>query len=333
MNATEFVVSAPPHIHSVYSVRRLMLGLFASLLPVLAAAFWAFGLDALRVAGIALVSAAVWELLLQRVFGKPFSLTDGSAFAYGLLFAMLLPATAPWWLIAVGTLLLLLLGKHLYGGLGCNPFNGILIAYAALMLSYPGLMQDFPAPTAEDIMTESPPLVELKDKGPEDAAEAFPLAELFFGSHKVTGALGEVSPLAVLVGGIFLIATRTIPWVVPAAFLAGLTALAGLFRVLDPETYASPVFHLLAGGAFLAAFMIAPDWPTSPVTRPGRIVYGLIGGALAFAIRAWSQWPEGAYFGVFLASLATPLLDRLRPTVFGARFTRRRPVRHRPTGV
>lgn len=333
MNAPEFVVSAPPHIHSVYSVRRLMIGLFVSLLPVLAAAFWAFGLDALRVAGIALVSAAVWELLLQRIFGKPLTLADGSALAYGLLFAMVLPPTSPWWLVAVGTLVLLLLGKHLYGGLGCNPFNGILIAYAALMLSYPGLMQDYPPPTAEDIMTESPPLVELKDKGPEDAAAAFPIAELFYGSRKVTGAIGEISPLAVLVGGIFLIATRTIPWTIPAAFLAGLATLAGLFWFLDPETYASPLFHLLTGGAFLAAFMIAPDWPTSPVTRAGRIAYGLLGGLLAFAIRAWSQWPEGAYFGVFLASLATPLLDRLRPAVFGARFTRRRPVRHRPAGV
>ncbi len=333
MNAPAFVVSAPPHVHSAYSVRRLMFALFASLLPALAAAFWAFGLDALRVAGIAVVSAGAWDLLLQRVFGKPLSLTDGSAAAYGLLFAMLLPATAPWWLIAVGTLVLLLLGKHVYGGLGCNPFNGILIAYAALMLSYPGLMQDFPAPTAEDIMTESAPLVELKDKGPEDAAEAFPLAELFFGSRKVTGALGEISPLAVLAGGILLIATRTIPWVIPAAFFAGLAALAGLFRFLDPETYASPLFHLLAGGAFLGAFMIAPDWPTSPVTRTGMLCYGLLAGALTFAIRAWSQWPEGTYFGVFLASLATPLLDRLRPTVFGARFTRRRPVRHRPAGV
>lgn len=333
MNAPDFVVSAAPHIHSAYTVRRLMLASIAAMLPPLAAGFWAFGPDALRVAAIAVASAAAWDLVLQRIFGKPLSIADGSAAAYGLLFALLLPASAPWWLVCVGTLVLLLLGKHVYGGLGCNPFNGVLIAYAALMLSYPGLMQDFPVPTAEDIMTESAPLVELKDKGPEDAEAAFPLAELFAGSRKVTGAIGEISPLAVLAGGLFLIATRTIPWIIPAAFLAGLAGLSGLFRLLDPETYASPLFHLLAGGAFLSAFLIAPDWPTSPVTRAGRIGYGLLAGALAFAIRTWSQWPEGAYFAVFLASLLTPLLDRLRPAVFGARFTRRRPVRHRPAGL
>lgn len=320
MKQPEFVVSVWPHIHSGNSVRNLMLHLIIALLPTVAAAFLVFGADTLRVVAIAMGSAVFWDAVLQKLFKRSLSIGDLSAAAGGLVFAMLLPATVPWWAIVTGTLVMLLLGKHVYGGLGCNPFNGVLIAYVALLLSYPGLVGDAPVPTSDRMMTQNSPLVELKDKGAEYLDETFPLPDLFLGSTLITGTIGEISKLALLVGGLFLVLRRKISWVIPAGFLAGLAGFATLFWLINPETYANPLFHLLAGGSLLAAFFLATDWTTSPVTQAGMALFGLACGVMTVVIRLWSQWPEGAYFAVFMVSMLTPLFDKLRPKVFGSKF-------------
>ncbi|MFO7706887.1 MAG: RnfABCDGE type electron transport complex subunit D [Desulfobacterales bacterium] len=326
MNTPEFVVSERPHLHSGNSVRSMMLHLIIALIPAVAASLLVFGVDTLRVVAIAMVSAVFWDALLQKIFKRSLSIGDWNAAAGGLVFAMLMPATVPWWVVVLGTLVMLLLGKHVYGGLGCNPFNGVLIAYVALLLSYPGLVGDVPAPTSDRMMTENPPLVELREKGAEFLDETFPLQDLFMGSTLITGAIGEISKLALLVGGLFLILRRKISWIIPAGFLAGLAGFATIFWLTDPDTYASPLFHLLAGGSLLAAFFLVTDWTTSPVTKTGMALFGLLCGVMTMAIRLWSQWPEGAYFAVFMVSMLTPFFDKLRPKAFGSKFGGQRPV-------
>lgn len=326
MKRPEFVVSDWPHIHSGNSVRNLMLHLIIALIPAVAASFLVFGVDTLRVVAIAMVSAVFWDALLQKIFNRSLSIGDWNAAAGGLLFAMLMPVTVPWWVVVLGTLVMLLLGKHVYGGLGCNPFNGVIIAYVALLLSYPGAVADCPVPTSDSIMTENPPLVELREKGAEFLGETFPLQDLFLGSTLITGTIGEISKLALLAGGLFLILRRKISWIIPAGFLAGLAGFATIFWLIDPETYASPLFHLLAGGSLLAAFFLATDWTTSPVTKTGMALFGLLCGVMTMIIRLWSQWPEGAYFAVFMVSMLTPFFDKLRPRAFGSKFRNERPV-------
>ena len=326
MKRPEFVVSDWPHIHSGNSVRNLMLHLIIALIPAVAASFLVFGVDTLRVVAIAMVSAVFWDALLQKIFNRSLSIGDWNAAAGGLLFAMLMPATVPWWVVVLGTLVMLLLGKHVYGGLGCNPFNGVIIAYVALLLSYPGAVADSPVPTSEMMMTENAPLVELREKGAEFLGETFPLQDLFLGSTLITGTIGEISKLAILAGGLFLILRRKISWIIPAGFLAGLAGFATIFWLIDPETYASPLFHLLAGGSLLAAFFLATDWTTSPVTKTGMALFGLLCGVMTMIIRLWSQWPEGAYFAVFMVSMLTPFFDKLRPRAFGSKFRNERPV-------
>jgi electron transport complex protein RnfD len=328
MKLPEFVVSEGPHLHSGNSVRNMMLHLIIALLPAVAAAFLVFGVDTLKVVALAMISAVFWDAVLQKIFKRSLAIGDLNAAAGGLVFAMLMPATIPWWVIVLGTLVMLLLGKHVYGGLGCNPFNGVLIAYVALLLSYPGHVADSPVPTSDMMMTQNPPLVELKEKGAEFLDETFPLQDLFLGSTLITGAIGEVSKLALLVGGLFLVVRRKIAWIIPAGFLAGMTGFATIFWLIDPVTYASPLFHLLAGGSLLAAFFLATDWTTSPVTKTGMALFGLLCGVMTTAIRLWSQWPEGAYFAVFMVSMLTPFFDKIRPKVFGSKFGSQRPVHY-----
>ncbi len=326
MKPPEFVVSTSPHVHSGNSVRRMMLHLIVALLPAVAAAYLVFGVDSLKVVAISMISAVFWDAALQKLFGRDLSIDDLSAAAGGLVLAMLLPVTVPWWVIVLGTLVMLLLGKHVYGGLGGNPFNGVIIAYVVLLLSYPEHMGNLPVPTSDRMMTQNSPLVELKENGASYLEESFPWQDLFLGSTLITGAIGEISKLALLVGGVFLLLRKKISWIIPVSYLAGLAGIATLFWLMDPDTWASPLFHLLAGGSLLTAFFIATDWTTSPVTKYGMALFGLACGVMTVAIRLWSQWPEGAYFSVFMISMLTPVFDKIRPRVFGSKFKKERTV-------
>ncbi len=249
MKPPAFVVSTSPHVHSGNSVRKMMLHLIIALLPAVAAAYLVFGIDTLRVVVIAMASAVFWDAALQKLFGRDLAIDDLSAAAGGLILAMLLPVTLPWWVIVLGTLVMLLLGKHVYGGLGGNPFNGVLIAYVVLLLSYPEHVNNWPVPTSERMMTQNAPLTELKENGAAYIDESFPWQDLFLGSTLITGAIGEISKLALLAGGLLLILRKKIPWIIPLTYLAGLAGFAAIFWLMDPDTYASPLFHLLAGAA------------------------------------------------------------------------------------
>jgi electron transport complex protein RnfD len=314
MKAPELVVSATPHIHSGNSVQKMMLNIIIALLPAVAIGIYFYGMGALVVAAVSVVSAVAWEAILQKILGRQFAISDLTAVASGLIFAAILPPTLPWWMITIATLIMILLGKEIYGGLGNNPFNGVLVAYVALKISYPEAMTTW-TPPAGDIMTELPPLQVLRDEGVGVIWEYFTLKDLIIG--KVAGTVGEGCKIALLIGGLFLLIRRNFSWHIPVSFLAGIVILSGLMWASNAEKYASPVFHLLVGGSFLAAFFLATDTTTSPITPVAKLLYGLLAGLLTVVIRTWAQWEDGAYFAVFMVSTLTPLLDKIRPRVYG----------------
>jgi len=314
MKAPELVVSATPHIHSGNSVRKMMLNVVIALIPAIAAGVYFYGMGAVRVVAVSVISAVAWQAILQKMMGRKVTINDLTAVVSGLLFAAILPPTLPWWMIVIATLIMILLGKEIYGGLGCNPFNGVLVAYVALKISYPEAMITW-TPPAGDIMTELPPLQVLRDEGVGVIWEYFTVKDLVIG--KVAGTIGEGSKMLLLIGGLFLLLRRNFSWHIPAGFLAGIVILSGILWMANAEKYASPLFHLLTGGSLLAAFFLATDSTTSPVTPMGMVLSGLLGGMLAVVIRAWSQWEDGAYFAVFMASTLTPLLDYIKPRVYG----------------
>jgi electron transport complex protein RnfD len=314
MKTPELVVSAIPHVHGGNSVQKIMLNILIALVPAVVIGVYFFGIDTIRVIAIAMASAAAWEAILQKVMGRAIAVSNLSGVVSGLILAMLLPPTAPWWMICIGTFVMILLGKEVYGGLGNNPFNGVLIAWVVLQMSYPGYMIDWLAPPG-DFMTESTPLEVLKFEGVESIAEYFTTSGLLIGN--TTGFTGEVSALMLLIGGAYLLIRKVVSWRIPVSFLAGIILFSGLFWLTNSEEYASPLFHLLAGGSIIAAFFLATDMTSSPVTPAGMLIYGFLCGVLTVVIRLWGAWCDGAYYAVFLISILTPLLDKIKPKVYG----------------
>jgi electron transport complex protein RnfD len=314
MKTAELVVSTIPHAHSGISVQKIMLHILIALIPAVGIGVYFFGVDVIRIIVIAVASTIAWEAIFQKMMGRAIVVSNLSGVVGGIILGMLLPPTAPWWMICIGTLVMVLLGKEIFGGLGNNPFNGILIAWIVLQMSFPDRMMDWIAPPG-DVMTESPPLEVLKYEGLASLSEYFTNADLFIG--KTTGFIGEVSTLMLLIGGVYLLLRKVVSWHIPISFLVGIVFFAGIFWLVNPEAYGSPLFHLLAGGSFLAAFFLATDLPSSPVTPAGMLIYGFLGGVVTVIIRLWGEWVDGAYYAVFLASMVTPLLDKIKPKVYG----------------
>jgi electron transport complex protein RnfD len=314
MKTPELVVSTIPHAHSGNSVQKIMLHILIALIPAVGIGLYFFGMDVIRIIVISVVSTIAWEAIFQKMMGRAIVISNMTGVVSGIILAMLLPPTTPWWMICIGTLVMVLLGKEIFGGLGNNPFNGILIAWIVLQMSFPDRMMDWIAPPG-DVMTESPPLEVLKYEGVASISEYFTNADLFIGN--TTGFIGEVSTLMLLIGGVYLLVRRVFSWHIPISFLAGVIFFSGIFWLGNPGEYASPLFHLLAGGSFLAAFFLATDLPSSPVTPAGMLFYGFLGGVVTVIIRLWGDWVDGAYYAVFLASMVTPLLDKIKPKVYG----------------
>ncbi|MFO8032464.1 MAG: RnfABCDGE type electron transport complex subunit D [Desulfohalobiaceae bacterium] len=310
------VVSPSPHVHAGHRVSRIMLEFMLALIPAVLYAIYFFGPQVVYVLAIAIISAIAWEALLQTITKQPLTINDLSAASSGLILAMLLPPTAPWWLILVGTLVLVVLGKEVFGGLGSTPFNSVLLAWVVLKISFPDYMQDWSLPSADPGTTLAPMQV-FKDQGPAFVREYFSFADLFLG--RTPGYLGQVSALMLLIGGIYLLGRKVINWRLPIPYLAGVFLFSGLFWAINPNIYADPIFHLLAGGTFLAAFFLTTDMPSTPVSPQGMIIFGLAAGILTVIIRTWGEWPFGAFYAVFIMNLATPFLDKITPEVFGRR--------------
>ncbi len=313
MNNSHFlVVSPPPHIHSRKNLQKLMLDFIIALIPAFLFAIYVFGYSVIKIVIISILSSVMWELIFQKLTNKKLTYKNLSAVVSGFIFSMILPPTAPWWLIILGTLLMIGLGREVYGGYGTNPFNGVLIAWVILRLSFPSHMFEWIVPTEA---VKISPMQLLKDQGPDFVYKYYSLKDLII-AHKA-GFIGHASSLLVFIGGIYLLIRKTINWRIPFGFLAGVLVFSFLCWFISAGEYIDPLFHLLAGGTMLGAFFLATDYPSSPVTPQGMFLFGLFAGILTVIIRTWGHWTFGAYYAILIMSLATPFLDKLMPEPYG----------------
>ncbi len=338
--------TAAPHAHAPVSVQRTMRLVMLALLPATLFGLWQFGWPALLLFVVTVAAAMAAEAASLAVAGKPARpyLADGSALLTGWLLALTLPPWAPWWIGVVGAVIAIVVAKQVFGGIGQNLFNPAMVARVALLISFPLEMTSFvtPAPLfsgaapgllegaaitfgampVPDAMTGATLLGEVRTELGEGATLSQVLPSLFdpleSGLGTIGGSLGETSALLLLLGGLFLLYKRVITWRIPVALLGSLAAMATLMHLLDPQHYAGPVYHLLSGSTLIAAFFIATDPVTSPVSARGQLLFGAGVGLLIYVIRTWAGYPEGVAFAVLLMNACTPLIDHwVKPRIYG----------------
>ncbi|MEO0077940.1 MAG: RnfABCDGE type electron transport complex subunit D [candidate division WOR-3 bacterium] len=324
------VVAASPHVRSPVTVKKIMWAVVIALLPALGGSVYFFGLKALWLVALSVVSAVVFDTLAQLAFGRKLTPADGSAVITGLLLAYNLPPGVSWWVPVVGAAFAMIVVKQFFGGLGHNFINPALAARAFLVVSWPTQMTSmWLAPqggslSGLDAVSGATPLALVRRAAeyvsPDSVAEVVRqansmtmLKRLFLGN--VGGCLGETSALLLLIGAALLIAVRVIDWRIPAAYLG---TVLGLSLIL-PANPMKPWFHLFSGGIILGAFFMATDYVTSPVTAKGRVIFGIGCGIITMLIRLYGGYPEGCSYSILLMNVATPLIDRFtRPRLFGA---------------
>jgi electron transport complex protein RnfD len=321
----QLYLSSSPHIHAGETTSKVMHAVIYSLLPACGVAVYFFGPSALTVLLIATLGCLATEVVCQRLMGQPVTIADGSAAITGILLALNLPPSSPWWLTLLGSVIAIAIGKQVYGGLGSNPFNPALVARVVLLISFPVQMTTWSAPaplgSGLDLVTAATPLGEWKNavmltgQMPPDLQGG--MVDYFLGN--MAGCIGEVSALALLLGAAYLIYRRILTWHIPTAFVGTVVLLSGLFWLINPAKYPNPVFHLVTGGLVLGAFYMATDMVTTPVSTKGMLLFGVGCGLLTVLIRLFGGYPEGVSFAILLMNAATPLIDRYtRPKPFGS---------------
>lgn len=303
-------VSCPPHVHCGRTMRGRNLEILLALMPALVMAAMAYGMSAVRVTALCASTAVLTEHLCWRLMGREPETDDCGALVAGTLFAFLLPASAPWWLAALGTIVTVGIGKMIFGGPGGGPLCAPAVGWAICRLSWPDLMDTNTAMLASTLPA---PLFDLKHFGP-GSVDVTSL-DLLMGRQ--LGGLGAAQIVGLLAGGLYLLARGWIRLWIPLGFLAGAAATAAVYWAMGQGP--DPLFQLLAGGTVFGAFFLATDSSSSPVGTLPMLLYGLLGGTLLIVVRVYGIYPDGVAFAVLLANLLSPHLDRIRPRPFGAR--------------
>ena len=328
--ATRLFAAPSPHIHGGEKTRRIMLDVILALVPALAVSTYVMGWRVLLLTGVAVAGCVVFEYLISRFLLKRGStIGDLSAIVTGGLLAFNLPVGIPWWIVLVGALVAIGIGKMTFGGLGCNPFNPALTGRIFLLIAYPVQMTDWTT-NVPDAVSGSTLLADVKGST-YDAAGNIVLDNMnlegidflgMFGGN-MNGSMGEIASLALILGGLYLLWRKVISWHIPVAVL-GTMAVFALCVALTigggALCYELPLFHILAGGALLGAIFMATDYSTSPMTHKGMLIYGVGIGLLTMIIRLWGAYPEGMSFAIFIMNAATPLINKyFRPKRFGVK--------------
>jgi electron transport complex protein RnfD len=321
-------VSPSPHAFGSDTVGRLMYGVVIALLPAFVVSVYVFGMSALLVSSIAVLSCILTELIIQRfIMHVPVRISDGSAIVTGLLLAFNLPSNIPLWMIVAGSIFAIGIGKMSFGGLGSNPFNPALVGRVFLLISFPVQMTSWPMPLQSrlkliDAVTGPTPLRIVKEglKNGQvlpDLMEKLPDSrQLFMGL--MGGSLGEISALALLIGFVWLLYRKIITWHIPIFIVTAIFLFTGILWLIDPLHNASPVFHILTGGVLLGAIYMATDLVTSPMTKTGMIIYAVGIGIITVVIRVYGAYPEGVSFAILIMNACVPLINKyIRPKRFG----------------
>ncbi len=337
------MMNRSPYISDAPSVGAIMLKVLLALVPGIIAYVWVFGGGIMVTLLLATTTALAAEAVMLKIRKRPIQpfLTDYSAVTTAWLLALAIPPLSPWWLIVVGTLFAIVIAKHLYGGLGYNPFNPAMIGYAVLLISFPVLMTKWPAAlqlaqtklgfidqlqfifsgtlppqTMLDAVTSATPLDYLKTQLTLKHEVASISQAPIFGTFGGKG--GEYVAGAYLLGGLYLWQQKIITWHLPTAFLGALALIAGVFWLLDSAHYASPVFHLFSGASMLCAFFIITDPVSGPTTPKGKLWFAAAVAVITYLIRVYGGYPDGVAFAVIFMNICVPLIDaHTQPRVFG----------------
>ena len=312
----KLIVSLSPHVHGGDSVQKNMYGVLIALIPAFLVSLYFFGLGALIVTATSVAACLFFEWAIGKYLMKKPTTTicDGSAIITGVLLAFNLPSNLPIWIIILGALFAIGVGKMSFGGLGCNPFNPALAGRVFLLLSFPVQMTTWPLPgqltSYLDAQTGATPLAVMKEAvktGDTSVLEKLPNAfDMLLG--QMGGSLGEVSALAILIGLVYMLMRKIITWHIPVSILLTVLVLSGLLHLYNPA-YADPVNTLLSGGLLLGACFMATDYVTSPMTPRGQIIYGIGIGAITVIIRTFGAYPEGMSFAILIMNAFTPLIN------------------------
>ena len=317
-------ISGSPHVHSDESTKKIMWRVNLALVPMLLCGIAYFGLNALLISLVSVACCCLFQWLIEKFILKvPSTVCDGSAVVTGLLLAFNVPATADMiWLVAIGALVAIGVGKMTFGGLGKNPFNPALVGRVFMLISFPVQMTTWPTvgkwfPMTLDTTTGATPLGIIKEGLTHEGATVqsviadnnLPsLVDILLGH--MGGSLGEVSAIAILIGAVYLLCRKVISWHIPVAFIGTAFVFSGILWLCDPTQYIDPVTTILTGGIMLGACFMATDMVTSPMAKSGQLIFGFGCGLLTIIIRNWGAYPEGVSFAILLMNAVTPLINR-----------------------
>ena len=314
-------ISPSPHIHGGDSISKNMYGVLIALIPAFLVSLYYFGLGALIVTLVSVVSCVLFEYLIQKfIMKKEPTICDGSAILTGVLLTFNVPSNLPVWIIMLGALFAIGVAKMSFGGLGNNIFNPALAGRAFLLISFPAQMTTWPLVDATSAFPltytdaeTGATVLSLLNEGVKELPSYTPL---LIGNHG--GSLGEVSAIALLLGFAYMLWKKIITWHVPVTIILTVFAFTGIMHLVNPETYASPFLHILSGGLMLGAIFMATDYVTSPMTKKGMVIYAIGIGLLTSIIRLFGSYPEGMSFAILIMNSLTPLINAyVKPKHFG----------------
>ena len=308
---SNFAVTSSPHLRDKATSQRIMQEVCLALAPAGIAGIILYGFNAALLIAICVATCVLSEFLWQKATKQPVTVSDWSAVVTGLLLAYNLPANAPWWIAVIGSVLAIVLVKQFFGGIGSNFMNPALTARAILFISWGGIMGSYPKAQpfqfTADAVTGATPLATLNG----GTTEGIKLLDLFLG--KQGGVMGETCAIAIILGGVYLLIRGIADWRIPVSFIG--TAFV-CYLLKDGAEMA--LYQVLSGGLLLGAFFMATDYATSPITRLGRVIFGIGCGFFLFLIRAFATYPEGCSFAILFMNVLTPMIDRFTmPRPFG----------------
>ena len=318
----KLIASSSPHIRSVENTRSIMLDVIIAMLPALFWAIYNFGFKALLSVVVSVVACLFWEWLYRKLLKKPQSIGDLSAVVTGMLLAFVCPPELPWWALVIGAFFSIVVVKQLYGGIGCNFLNPALAGRAILLASYATAMTTWTLPSSklDTVVSTATPLAIMKEGTVEKFTELtanYSVADMFIG--RVGGSLGEVSALCLLVGGVYLLIRKVISWQIPVAYIGTVAILTLIAAPAGIDNVQYMLYNVFGGGLMLGAIFMATDYATSPVTKPGQLIFGVGCGLITCFIRRFGSYPEGVCYSILIMNCTTWLLDKyIRPTIYGA---------------
>lgn len=307
----KYLVSPNPHIHAAVSTQSLMRDVIIALLPAVLVSILFYGWSEILVLAVSVASCVLLEYAITRWMLKtPSTIGDLSAVVTGLLLAMNLPSTTPWWVVLVGAIVAIGVAKMTFGGIGQNVFNPAITARVFLLISFPTYMTDWTIPQgfihANDAVSGATLLGMVSEGGIGSIADVSYLRTLFL---NIGGSAGEISAIALLIGFAYLVIRKVIkPWITLSIF-GTVIVLSGIFCLVDPSQFTDPVFNLLTGGLILGACFMATDYVTSPMSTLGGVIYGIGIGVIVMMIRYFGSYPEGMSFAILLMNMTVPLLN------------------------